>query len=89
MEQGGEHVDRARYYPTSFALGGHVYAAGGNLRAVSSVERYDAETDSWSHVAAMKAPRVFASVAVVGEAGGGRDMDLFESLISRAERARH
>ena len=70
----------------SFVLDGHLYAAGGNVPAVSSVERYDAEVDHWSPVAAMAMRRCQpgASVAVVGEAGDGGDMDLFESLISRA-----
>ena len=73
---------------TAFVLGGHLYAVGGNSPAVNSVERYDAETDSWSPVAAMSTARVLASAAVVGEADGGGDVDLFESLIARALRAR-
>ena len=81
-------MSTARYYPTAFVLGGHIYAAGGNYPAVSSVERYDAETDSWSFVAAMLTARTSASATVVGEAGGGGDVDLFESAIARALRAR-
>ena len=54
---------------------------------VNSVERYDAETDSWSPVAAMNTARALVSAAVVCEAGDGGDVDLFESAIARALRA--
>ena len=80
-----------RSYLSAFILGGHIYAAGGNVdddTSLSSVERYDAEADSWSPVAAMSTARWGASAAVVGEAGDGGDMDLFESIIARAVRAR-
>ena len=75
---------------TAFVLDGHIYAAGGDgeFTALCSVERYDAEADSWSPVAAMSTARFYAFAAVVGEAGGGGDVDLFESLISKATRAR-
>ena len=55
---------------------------------MNAVKRYDAETDSWSPVAAMSTARALASAAVVGEAGGSGDVDLFESAIARALRAR-
>ena len=67
-------------------IGGHIYAAGGGASAEGSVERYDAEADSWSPVAAMTISRIYASAAVVGAVGG--DVDLFESAIAKATRAR-
>ena len=70
-------MSTGRRYLTAFVLGEHIYAAGGNYPAVSSVERYDAETDSWSPVAAMNTARMWASAAVVGESDAGGDVDLF------------
>ena len=52
------------------------------------MERYDVETDSWSPVAGMSAARVWASASVTGKADVGGDVDLFESLIAKATRAR-
>ena len=76
-----------RYALASFATGGHIYAAGNcGAYAEGSVERYNADTDSWSPVAAMATARTFAPAAVVGAVGG--DMDLFESAIAKVTRAR-
>ena len=84
-----------RVFPPSFVLGRHLYAVGGMLSGeargytiVNSVERYDTETDSWSPVADMNTTRVFASSIVLGEADDGGEVDLFESLIAKATRAR-
>ena len=85
-------VPSNRYDFTAFVLRGHLYAAGGELFGVngnrvtttSLVERYDAEADSWSPVADLRTARAMASVAVVGDAGDGGEMDLFESTIARS-----
>ena len=49
-------------------LGGPLYAVGGHdgWSYLSSVERYDPETEVWMHVASMSAPRSTLGVAVVG-----------------------
>jgi len=49
-------------------LGGPLYAVGGHdgWSYLSSVERYDPETEVWTHVASMSAPRSTLGVAVVG-----------------------
>jgi len=48
-------------------LGGALYAVGGHdgWSYLSSVERYDPDTQLWTHVAAMSAPRSTLGVAVV------------------------
>ena len=60
------------------ALGGKLYAIGGLATTAqtasspayevyhSSVERYDAGSDAWDFVAAMRTPRARAGVAVLG-----------------------
>ena len=58
--------------------------AVGDGTVLSSVERYDAEVDSWSPVTTMITSRTSASVAVIGEVIGGGDVGMFESLISKA-----
>ena len=48
-------------------LGGPLYAVGGHdgWSYLSSVERYDPETEVWTHVASMSSPRSTLGVAVV------------------------
>jgi len=50
-------------------LGGALYAVGGHdgWSYLSSVERYDPDTDVWTHVASTSAPRSTLGVAVVGD----------------------
>ena len=49
------------------ALGGYIYAIGGNDHGVrfSSVERYDPSRDQWVEVASMLSPRSGCGVGVV------------------------
>ena len=55
-------------------LEGPLYAVGGHdgWSYLSSVERYDPETQAWTHVAAMSTPRSTLGVAVVGSRSVGR-----------------
>ena len=77
-----------RSHLPSFELGRHLYAVGGFIRGgsvrqstvASSVERYDTEASTWSPMAT---ERYGTSSVVVGEADGGVEVDLFESLTSK------
>jgi N-acetylneuraminic acid mutarotase len=63
------------------ALDGHIYAVGGcdyDVYALSSVERYDPATNSWTLVSPMQSARVSHSVCVLDGcmfAAGGVDVD--------------
>ena len=85
-------MSTGRKFSASFVLGGHLYAAGGTDMGgdvSNTVERYDAAADRWSPVAHMNSARkTFRAVVVSGADGVGGEVDLFESLITRAARAR-
>lgn len=51
------------------SLGGALYAVGGHdgWSYLSSVERYDPDTELWTHVSSMSAPRSTLGVAVVSD----------------------
>ena len=81
-------METGRRRLTSFVLGGHIYAVGGvdsNNGPLNTVERYDASANRWSPVANMNVARARGTTAI---AGGEAGTDLFESLITRAERGR-
>jgi len=66
-------------------LGGALYAVGGHdgWSYLSSVERYDPDTEVWTHVAPMSAPRSTLGVAVVGDRSVSlRDRVALSSLFS-------
>jgi N-acetylneuraminic acid mutarotase len=70
-----------------FVLGGRRYAAGGasGLELLSSVERYDAISDSWETVpgVGLSEPREDFGVQVMTQ-----ELGLFDSLETKARRAR-
>ena len=81
-------METGRRRLTSFVLGGHIYAVGGvdsNNGPLNTVERYDASANRWSPVANMNVARARGTTTI---AGGEAGTDLFESLITRAERGR-
>jgi N-acetylneuraminic acid mutarotase len=71
----------------SFILNGKLYAAGG-LGASSSMERYDAASDTWTAVADMLESRHLFSAVTVASMGPAEEQSLFDSLIAKAERGR-
>jgi N-acetylneuraminic acid mutarotase len=74
----------ARSAFSSFVLNGNVHVAGGwdRGRSLSSVERYDAVSDTWTEMSAMTQARYKISAHTMR-----LDMNLFDSLILKAERA--
>jgi hypothetical protein len=67
-----------RYYCTSFVIGDHLYAAGGQHEV--SVERYDSATNTWTAVADMLEARAFSCAVAMGS----EEQDLFDTLIVEA-----
>jgi N-acetylneuraminic acid mutarotase len=80
----------ARSGHACFVLGGVLYAAGGDdgERTVTSCECYDVDSDSWSVQSSMalRDKRDRWHAVVVGS--GGEGVELFDSLIDKAKRAR-
>jgi N-acetylneuraminic acid mutarotase len=74
-----------RFAAASFALGGCLYAAGG-IWSPSTVERYDAATDTWTAVANMLKGRHSFGAITIGPTGPAMEQDLFDSLIAKAIR---
>jgi hypothetical protein len=74
-----------RHRCTSFVLAGCLYAAGGCLpSSLSSVERYDVATDTWTAVADFSQGRSSFCAVTIGSSGSAEELDLFELLIARA-----
>jgi hypothetical protein len=67
----------------TFVLGGILYAAGGHSD-ISSVERYDMATDTWTAVADMLEGRSSFGAVTIESAGPVEEQDLFDSLIAEA-----
>nr|XP_002738426.2 PREDICTED: kelch-like protein 5-like [Saccoglossus kowalevskii] len=61
-----DDINVARSFITVAALGGYLYAIGGENRSCSfnTVERYDDRTNEWSLISSMKRKRAGAGVAV-------------------------
>jgi N-acetylneuraminic acid mutarotase len=79
----------ARSKLQSVVMGGSIYAIGGwNVpgHPLSSVERYDANSDTWAVVSdmAMGVGRSSFGAVVMG---GPQEVDLFDSLVAKARRA--
>jgi hypothetical protein len=72
----------------SFVLGNYLYTAGG-LSSQSTVERYDAVTDTWTAVARMLKGRNSFGAVMIGPTGNIEKEDLFDSLIAKSIRERH
>jgi N-acetylneuraminic acid mutarotase len=72
----------------SFVLGDYLYAAGG-LSSQSTVERYDAVTDTWTAVARMLKVRNSFGAVTIGPTENTEEEGLFDSLIAKAIRERH
>jgi hypothetical protein len=78
----------ARASLSAFVLGGSIYVAGGwgDRGMQSSVERYCVAFDSWAEVSEMELLNAQTSFGAI--ATGGETMDLFDSLVAKAEQAR-
>jgi transcription termination factor Rho len=63
-------------------LGGCLYAAGGQLDALS-VERYDTTTNTWTAVEDMLDERRSFGAVTIGSPGPAEEQDLFDSLIAK------
>jgi hypothetical protein len=74
-----------RKYGSSFKVDGCLYTAGG-IHAMSSVERYDVASNTWTAVADMLEGRDCFSAVTIGSAGPVVEQDLFDSLIAKASR---
>jgi hypothetical protein len=68
-----------------FVLDGCLHAAGGKL-GLSSVERYDAGTDTWTAVADMLEGRKLFGAVTIPAAGPAEEQNLFDALIAKATR---
>jgi hypothetical protein len=68
-----------------FVLDGCVHAAGGN-RNHTSVERYDAGTDTWTTAADMLEGRMLSGAVTIPAAGPAEEQNLFDALIAKATR---
>jgi N-acetylneuraminic acid mutarotase len=76
---------RNRKTGTSFLLAGCLYAAGGfQPSSVSSVERYDVHSDTWTAVADFSDGRSNFCAVTIGSSGLSEEQDLFDSLIAKA-----
>jgi N-acetylneuraminic acid mutarotase len=74
-----------RHRGTSFVLAGCLYAAGGfEPSSLSSVERYDVASDTWTEVAHMIHARLRCCAVTIGSSGPAGEQDLFDSLIAKA-----
>jgi hypothetical protein len=71
----------------SFVLGGCLYAVGG-LHAMSSAERYDVTSDSWTAVADMLDGRYCFGAVTIGSAAPPEEQNLFDFLIAKTSRRR-
>jgi hypothetical protein len=72
----------------SFVLGGCLYTSGGGLprEAYSSVERYDAASNTWAIVGNMLESRRYLNAVTIGSAGPAEKQDLFDALIAKASK---
>jgi hypothetical protein len=73
-----------RRYCATFVLGGRLHVAGGMGHISSTVERYDAITDTWTGVASMLEGRYACGAVTIGSAGPTEEQGLFDSLIDKA-----
>jgi hypothetical protein len=74
-----------RFAAASFVLSGCLYAAGG-MWSPSTVERYDAATDTWTAVANMLEARHHFGAVTIRPTGPAEEQDLFDSLIAKVIR---
>jgi hypothetical protein len=54
------------------------------MRSPSTVERYDAATDTWTAVSNMLEGRHSFGAVTIGPTGPAKEQDLFDSLIAKA-----
>ena len=77
------HTPLSRKYGSSFFLGGYLHVAGGPEES-SSVERYDAATNTWTAVGDMLEGRSFFQAVTIESKASDEEQDLFDSLIAKA-----
>jgi N-acetylneuraminic acid mutarotase len=69
----------------SFVLAGCLYAAGGfGPSSLSSVERYDVASDTWTVMADVSEGRSSCCAVTIGSSGPAQEQNLFDSLIAKA-----
>jgi N-acetylneuraminic acid mutarotase len=69
----------------SFVLAGCLYAAGGlEPSSLSSVERYDVSSDTWTAVADFSEGRSNSCAVTIKSLGPAQELNLFDSLIAKA-----
>jgi hypothetical protein len=73
-----------RLFCSSFALLGSLYVAGGTSGPGSSVERYDAATDTWAAVTHMLEGRYGFQTVTVTSANLSEEQDFFDALIAKS-----
>jgi N-acetylneuraminic acid mutarotase len=71
----------------SFVMRGCLYVAGGSP-FLSSVDRYDKATDTWTAVADMLEGRAYFRAVTIRSTGPAEEQDLFDSLIAQASSPR-
>jgi N-acetylneuraminic acid mutarotase len=71
------------YHGAFYVLGGCLYAAGGE-GSESEVQRYDVTTNVWTEVADMLEGRCKFGAVTIGSNGPAEELDLFDSLITKA-----
>jgi hypothetical protein len=76
---------RNRQKGSLFVLDGCVHAAGGYGNH-TSVERYDAGTDTWTAAADMLEVRMLSVTVTIPAAGPAEEQNLFDALIANATR---
>jgi hypothetical protein len=79
------HTMHNRRQGSLFVLNGCLHAAGGNP-VISSVERYDAGTDTWTAVADMLEGRRVSGAVTIPAVGPAEKQNLFDALIVKATR---
>jgi hypothetical protein len=79
-----------RYRGTSFVLAGYLYAAGGiHPPSISSVERYDVASDTWTVMVGFIEDRSSSCAVTIGSSGPAEEQDLFDLLITKASSKAH
>jgi actin-binding protein IPP len=69
----------------SFVLAGYLYAAGGRTQtSISSVERYNVASDTWTATSDLIEARSSSCAVAIGSSSPAEEQDLFDLLIAEA-----